>query len=93
VPPVEKSYFLYGLTVKLGAQRKNKEDSYSRVPRLSYNRYSAKGTKGKWRYASGYVGGRQISALWALEWSWQTFFFGQSIGIDETNSFQLKFFI
>jgi len=22
----------------------------------------------------GYVGGRQISALWALEWAWQTFF-------------------
>jgi len=38
-----------------------------KVPRLSDTRYSAKGTKGKWRYASSkarlnlsYVGGRQI---------------------------------
>jgi len=31
---------------------KNKEERYSRVPRLSDSRYSAKGTKGKWRYAS-----------------------------------------
>jgi len=22
----------------------------------------------------GYVGGKQIYALWALEWAWQTFF-------------------
>jgi len=41
------------------------------------------------------VGGRQILlmgvrvgvALWALEWAWQ-FFLDQSIGIDETNTFQ-----
>jgi len=38
----------------------------------------------------GYVGGRQIYALWAIEWAWQPFI--QSIGIDETNKFQLKFF-
>jgi len=31
---------------------KNKGERYSRVPRLSDTRYSAKGTKGKWRYAS-----------------------------------------
>jgi len=30
----------------------NKEERYSRVPRLSDTRYSAKGIKGKWRYAS-----------------------------------------
>jgi len=30
----------------------NKEERYSRVSRLSDTRYSAKGTKGKWRYAS-----------------------------------------
>jgi len=30
----------------------NKGNRYSRVPRLSDTRYSAKGTKGKWRYAS-----------------------------------------
>jgi len=29
-----------------------KEESYSRVPRLSDTRYSAKRTQGKWRYAS-----------------------------------------
>jgi len=32
--------------------KQNKEERYSRVPRLSDTRYSAKGTKGKWRYAS-----------------------------------------
>jgi len=31
---------------------KNKEERYSRVPRLSDTRYSAKGAKGKWRYGS-----------------------------------------
>jgi len=31
---------------------KNKEERYSRVPQLSDTRYSAKGTKGKWRHAS-----------------------------------------
>jgi len=30
----------------------NKEERYNRVPRLSDTRYSAKGTKRKWRYAS-----------------------------------------
>jgi len=50
--------------------KKNKEERYSQVPRLSDTRNSANGTKGKWRYASsiarlkcsiyGYVGGRQI---------------------------------
>jgi len=32
----------------------------------------------------GYLGGRQIKALWALEWACQTFL-DQSIGIDVTN--------
>jgi len=36
-----------------------------------------------------YVGGRQIQAFWALEWAWRL---GQSKGIDETNTFQLKIF-
>jgi len=40
----------------------------------------------------GYVGGRQIYALWALEWACQTFFWGKSNGIDETNKLQLQFF-
>jgi len=31
----------------------------------------------------GYVGGRHIYALGALEWAWQS---DQSIGIDETNT-------
>jgi len=39
----------------------------------------------------GYVGGKLIQALWALVWAWQ-FFLDQSIGIDGTNTFQLKFF-
>jgi len=39
----------------------------------------------------GYVGGRQIYALWALKWACP-FFLGQSIGSDETNTFQLKIF-
>jgi len=33
-------------------ENKYKEERYSRVPRLSGTRYSANGTKGKWRYAS-----------------------------------------
>jgi len=28
------------------------EERYSRVPRLTDTRYSAEGTKGKWRYAT-----------------------------------------
>jgi len=43
--------------------QKKKEERYSRGPRLLYTRYSAKGTKGKLRYARytyGYVGGRHI---------------------------------
>jgi len=31
---------------------KSREERYSRVPRLTDTRYSAKGTKEKWRYAS-----------------------------------------
>jgi len=30
-----------------------------------------------------------LGGLWALKWAWQTFL-DQSIGIDETNIFQLK---
>jgi len=37
--------------------------------------------------------GGQILALWALDWALETFFLNQSIGIDETNTFQLKMFI
>jgi len=36
----------------LANSRKNKQERYSRVPRLSDTRYSANDTKGKWRYAS-----------------------------------------
>jgi len=35
-----------------GLLEKNKGECYSRVPQLSDTRYSAKGTKGKRRYAS-----------------------------------------
>jgi len=35
------------------------------------------------------VGVTGLGGLWALKWAWQTFF--QSIGIDENNTFQLKF--
>jgi len=38
------------------------------------------------------AGARGLGGLWALEWAWQIFF-DQSIGINETNTFQLKFFI
>jgi len=37
---------------KKAEQKLNKGERYSRVPRLSDTRYSAKGTKWKWRYAS-----------------------------------------
>jgi len=30
-----------------------------------------------------------LGGLWALNWAWQTFL-GQSIGINENNTFQLK---
>jgi len=33
-----------------------------------------------------------VGGLWALGWAWQTFFWSQTIGIDETNTFQLAFF-
>jgi len=36
----------------VGVNILNREERYSRVPRLSDTRYSAKGTKGKWIYAS-----------------------------------------
>jgi len=29
--------------------------------------------------------------LWALEWAWQSFFLGQPIGVDETNTLKLTF--
>jgi len=32
------------------------------------------------------AGARGLGGLWALEWAWQTLF-----GIDEDNTFQLKF--
>jgi len=37
------------------------------------------------------VGATGLVGLWALKWARQTFFLGQSIGIDENNTFQLKF--
>jgi len=58
---------------------------------LSDTRYSAKGTKGKWRYASSKAR-LKCATYRALEWAWQTFVLDQSIGIDETKSFQLKKF-
>jgi len=44
-------FFLFRPLLQVNV-RINKEERYSRVPRLSDTRYSAKGTKGKWRYAS-----------------------------------------
>jgi len=79
---------------------KNKEERYSRVPRLSDTRYSAKGTKGKWRYASSkarlkcanYRRYTDLSVMGVRE-GVANFFLDQSMGIVETNTFQLKFFI
>jgi len=68
----------------------SKEERYSRVPRLSSDtRYSANGAKGKWRYTSSKARlneptYRRYTDLSVLD---------QSIGNDETNTFQLKFFI
>jgi len=56
----ESSILFYSIS---NGYKMEKEEGYSRVPRLSDTSYSAKGTKGKWRYATskyGYVGGRQI---------------------------------
>jgi len=38
--------------LKADLDNKNKEERYSRVPRLSVTRYSANATKEKWRHAS-----------------------------------------
>jgi len=77
---------------------KNKEERYSRVPRLSDTRYSAKRTKGKWSYASSKARikcatYRRQADLSVMGLRVGVFFLDQSIGIDETNTFQLKFFI
>jgi len=40
----------------------NKKERYSRVLRLSDTRYSAIGTKGKWRYAIS-----QYMIMWAVD--------------------------
>jgi len=32
-----------------------------------------------------------VGGVWALGWAWQSFFLGQSIGIDENITFQFKF--
>jgi len=51
----EKEINWRNLKRNAGTQRilnKNKDERYSRVPRLSDTRYSAKETKEKWRYLS-----------------------------------------
>jgi len=75
-----------------------KEERHSRVPRLSDTRYSAKGTKGKWRYASSKARliypRSQYMVMCAVDWFKRygvrvgVANFYQSIGIDETNTFQ-----
>jgi len=37
------------------------------------------------------VGVTGFRGVWAFKWAWQTL--GQSIGIDENNTFQLIFFV
>jgi len=72
----------------------NKGERYSRVPRLSDTRYSA-----KWRYASSKA--RLKCATYRRYTDLSVMgvrvgvanFLDQSIGIDETNTFQLKIFI
>jgi len=49
---VSKFHHLYIKKVSTEYHIKNNEKRCSRVPRLSDTRYSAKATKGKWRYAS-----------------------------------------
>jgi len=69
---------------------KNKEERYSRVPRLSDTRYSA-----KWRYASSKARLKCATYRRYTDSSVMGVRVGvdQSIGIVETNTFQLKFFI
>jgi len=66
----------------------NKEERYSRVPRLSDTRYSA-----KWRYASSKARLRCATYRRYTDLSVRVGVanLDQSIGIDETNTF--KFFI
>jgi len=71
---------------------KNKGERYSRVPRLSDTRYSA-----KWRYASAkarlkcatYRRYTDLSVM-GVRVGVANFFLDQSIGFVETNTFQLK---
>jgi len=50
---LKKTFYLKCIAfVNTNEMKQNKEERYSRVPRLSDTRYSAKATKGKWRYAS-----------------------------------------
>jgi len=44
--------FFWHIDVFFTIPMQNKEERYGRVSRLSDTRYSVKGTKGKWRYAS-----------------------------------------
>jgi len=71
----------------------NKEERYSRVPRLSDTRYSA-----KWRYASSKARlkcatYRRYTDLSVMGVRVGVANLDQSIGIVETNTFQLNFFI
>jgi len=76
-------------------QDENKEERYSRVPRLSDTRYSA-----KWRYASSkarlkcatYRRKTDLSVM-GVRVGMANFFLDQSIGVDENNTFQLKLYI
>jgi len=79
----------------IGNLKINKGERYSRVPRLSDTRYSA-----IWRYASSkarlkcatYRRYTDLSVM-GVRVGVANLFLDQSIGIDETNTFQLKFFI
>jgi len=82
----------------------NKEERYSRVPRLSDTRFSAKRTKRKWRYTSSKARLKCATYPWSQYMvMWQivkvvkvgvaNFFLGQSISIDKNNSFQLTFLL
>jgi len=56
----------------------NKEERYSRVPRLSEEMEICKQQSEIEIHLPaisiyGYVGGRQFLALWALEWAWQIY--------------------
>jgi len=83
---LETTFLGYVVSHNVIKTDKNKEERYSRVPRLSDTRYSA-----KWRYASSKA--RLKCATYRRYTDLSVMGVRVGVLVDETNTFQLKFFI